>query len=111
MCGRYVLDENNVAREEPNLLAWGEWMESDARVVAKDRIETSEGTYLVSTVFLGLDHAFGESEPVLWETMIFVESGKNREHDNDMWRYCSHSAAVEGHKSAIAFLRNLESRC
>lgn len=29
------------------------------------------GDSKISTVFLGLDHSFGSSSPVLWETMVF----------------------------------------
>ena len=33
--------------------------------------ETTIGPYRVSTVFLGLDHAFGGGPPMLFETMAF----------------------------------------
>lgn len=38
--------------------------------VARDTV----GVYLVSTVWLGLDHSFGDSKPVLFETMVFNKS-------------------------------------
>ena len=54
---------------EPNLIAWAEWMvrERDARRVGETRI----GLSCVSTIFLGLDHAFSGPPPILFETMIF----------------------------------------
>lgn len=51
---------------------------------------------LVSTVFLGLDHSFGDGPPVLWETMVF-----NGEHDQDQWRYTSQEEAIAGHSHAV----------
>lgn len=63
----YILDETGKPIAEPDLDKWGEWMQTPARIVAKDRIADSE----VSTVFLGMDHAWGGGPPVLWETMVF----------------------------------------
>lgn len=50
-----------------DLLVWGHWFESADRIVAK----TTVGKLKVSTVFLGLDHNWGEGPPALFETMIF----------------------------------------
>lgn len=46
----------------------------------------------VSTVFLGMDHAYHGPPPVLWETMIF-----GGERDMECQRYSSQSSAVAGH--------------
>lgn len=60
----------------------------------------------VSTVFLGMDHSFGEDKtapdykPVLWETMIF-----GGVHDQYMERYRSYEDAVEGHKKALELIK------
>jgi hypothetical protein len=55
------------------------------------------GNILVSTVFLGTDHSFGESEiPVLWETMVF--GGHYNEYQR---RYTSHEDALKGHNEII----------
>jgi len=56
----------------------------------------------VSTVFLSIDHQFGNGPPVLWETMIF-----NRETgDSDLYceRYTSREAALRGHARVVAAL-------
>lgn len=51
-----------------DLKIWAQWFESADRIVRK----TSIGTAKVSTVFLGIDHNFGEKgKPLLFETMIF----------------------------------------
>ena len=88
---RYILDENGKPIEEPDLIAWGRWLKSNSlqRRVACDQI----GDVKVSTVFLGLNHAFGEGPPVLWETLVF---GGPRDGDGD--RYTSREDAEAGHR-------------
>ncbi len=54
------------------------------------------GEVLVSTVFLGLNHRYGEGVPVLFETMIF-----GGEHDQYQDRYCTYDEAEAGHKKAL----------
>ena len=55
--------------EEPDLLKWAEWFETADRVVA----QTDVGPYVVSTIFLGIDHQFGKGPPLLFETMVFID--------------------------------------
>lgn len=95
MSDKYILD----ARGEPvicrDLMAWARWFEAndDRRVVAQDTV----GVVMVSTVFLGLDHAWGHGRPLLWETMIFGGA-----HDRYQERYASRAEAVAGHARALA---------
>lgn len=58
------------------------------------------GDVLLSTVFLGVDHAFGDGPPVLWETMIF---GGPR--DQDQQRYTSREDALAGHAEWLKELK------
>jgi hypothetical protein len=58
--------------------------------------------WLVSTVFLGLDHGHGGGPPVLWETMIFAHG---QEFDQDQDRYTSHEDAVRGHHETVNRVR------
>jgi hypothetical protein len=51
----------------------------------------------VSTVFLGLDHSFGNGPPVLWETMVFGADGDEQHCE----RYTSFEAAVTGHERNV----------
>ena len=55
----------------------------------------------VSTVFLGLDHAWPKDDvtPMLWETMIF-----GGEHDQYQDRYTSVEDALEGHQTALTLI-------
>lgn len=66
MSGRYILVGHEPVLE-PDLDKWAAWIEKAERHVG----DTMIGDSRVSTVFLGLDHSFGNGSPVLWETMIF----------------------------------------
>ena len=63
----YALNERGEPVPVEDLLSWARLFETDNRHVGLERIGRSE----VSTVFLGIDHSFGEGPPVLWETMVF----------------------------------------
>ena len=92
----YILDNNNKPVAKPVLEA-SQWLEDNdnRRIVKRDEI----GGILVSTVFLGLDHAWDSDIPVLWETMIF-----GGEHDQYQERYTSYEDALEGHKKALTLI-------
>lgn len=94
----YVLDVDNQA-VRVTVEVWAAWFEHvENRIVAKT--EALPGV-VVSTVFLGLDHAFNGGPPVLWETLVFDDY----EEGNMMWRYTSHAAAMQGHDDACELVR------
>lgn len=65
---KYVLDSTgNVPIECNDVIQWGLMFSNQDRKVDA----TTIGDSSVSTVFLGLDHNWGEGEPVLWETLVF----------------------------------------
>ena len=97
----YILDNNHNPVPKPVLEA-AKWMEDNPnrKAVKQDNLEDDQGNKIfVSTVFLGLNHAWNSNVPVLWETMIF-----GGEHDQYQERYTSHKDALEGHKKAINFI-------
>jgi len=53
--------------EESDILVWAEWFGSADRIVRQTEILGAS----VSTVFLGLDHQWGDGPPLLFETMVF----------------------------------------
>lgn len=65
---KYILNEAGEPVAVQGLSTWAEWFESsgDQRRVGRDQI----GDSLVSTVFLSLDHSFGDGPPILWETLV-----------------------------------------
>lgn len=58
----------------------------------------------VSTVFLGIDHNFGDGEPVLFETLV---SGEGK-IDGWMWRYRTIEEAKAGHQKVVDAVKNGE---
>jgi hypothetical protein len=96
----YKLDGKKIVPCE-SLLEWATAFESMDRHVADEKVLGLR----VSTVFLGADHNFGfnnESEPVLFETMVFV--GRTG-HDIEMRRYCTWDEAEAGHKEIVANIK------
>jgi hypothetical protein len=72
---------------------WAVWMNDSDRKVAYTKIDNDVA---VSTVFLGLDHQYGNGPPLLFETMIF-----GGPLDNKCWRYSSWDDAEIGHQAAV----------
>jgi len=73
-----MLDKDRKVTVTEDSLVWGRWYESGENRTVK---RTEVCGYIVSTVFLGLDHAYAsgdpdDGEPVLWETMVFDGDGK-----------------------------------
>lgn len=95
--GRYILNDEGNPVPEPDLMKWAQWIESypDRQI---GRI-TINGIF-VSTVFLGLDHAFLEDKPILWETMQF-----NGKQDEWMERYSTREEAIKGHNDTCESVR------
>lgn len=89
--GKYILDANGTPVLEPDLFAWGKWMQTADRCIAFTQV-TPE--IRVSTVFLGLDHSWN-GPPEIYETMIF-----GGPHNEDQWRYSTREEAIAGHQSA-----------
>jgi len=90
MSKHYILDGHN---DIPvNLMTWARWFEKADRQVAASG---KKGKLFVSTVFLGLDHSFGDGSPMLFETMIF-----GGEHDQFQERCSTWDQAEQMHKRA-----------
>ena len=89
---RYILD-GRMPVPEPDLIRWAVWYEDpDDRRVAKDERDGVQ----VSTVFLGLDHGWGDGPPILFETMIF-----GGPHNKYQERYATWEEAEAGHARAV----------
>lgn len=91
----YILDENNKPIRS-TIVDYGKWLQEnpEKKVVKQEDIDDIR----ISTVFLGLDHAWPKDnvKPLLWETMIF-----GGEHDQYMDRYTSYEDALKGHQIAL----------
>jgi hypothetical protein len=81
---------------EPDILKAAKAFENFAsRRVAKTELP---GGLEVSTVFLGLDHSWGDEAPQLFETMVF----DGDDGGTDQWRCSTWAEAEAQHAAAVA---------
>lgn len=64
----YILDGKTPVTAD--LITWAKWFDEDAREKRIVKQEEVNGVR-VSTVFLGLNHSFGDGPPMIFETMVF----------------------------------------
>lgn len=91
-----------------------EWIEKhndrDYSILRHDIV--GEGLTLVSTVWLGLDHAYTlnpdykKERPVIFETMIFPDFVNNAGAEDYCERYYTEEAALAGHDQALAYAKD-----
>ena len=97
----YILDEHGVITSTDDVIEWGESHEKGCKFIAADNITDD---IRVSTVFLGIDHAFDPDGPtVLFETMVF--GGPSNE---SRYRCSTKEEALEQHKRISDSLRDWE---
>lgn len=97
----YILDEQNNVVPAQDVMQWTKSPRSHFHV-GLDHV----GNVKISTVFLGLDHRFGDlsGPPIVFETMVF--GGK---YDEEMERYCTYDEAVKGHAWWVRQVKRSES--
>ena len=93
----YVLNGHEPV-PEPDVLRWAAWYKTADRRVAFDVVGDAE----VSTVFLSVDHQWGNGPPVLFETMVFARGSMV---DERCERYHTWDEAVAGHDQIVGELR------
>lgn len=100
MSDHYILDGKTPVAVD--LMTWAKWLDDPSKKrVAQDYI----GDYWISTVFLGLDHRFSDDgPPILFETMVFPEKGKNM---SEKWaeRACTWDEALAAHERGCQWAR------
>jgi len=96
MSGLYILNGKEPVMVN-DVIEWAKGFEINNRIVKQDYI----GEIFVSTVFLGIDHSYGDEPPLLFETMIF-----GGVPDQYQERYSTWDEAEEGHKRAIKFVND-----
>jgi hypothetical protein len=94
--GMFVQDENGNPIPAKNASEWGRWYTTADRKIGK----TEVGPFLVSTVFLGLDH-----DGCLYETMVFPHGNYE---DLAVDRYATREEAEKGHAVMVARVRSGE---
>lgn len=96
----YILDEKGIPKVERNKKKWTQWFIENDQKRRVLRTELNNEQVIVSTVFLAVDHSFGESKPLLYETIVFP-------HDlGILERYHTKEEAIEGHKKIVRDLKD-----
>ena len=72
---------------------WGELLTEDYKRVGLDKYE---GGVVVSTVWLGINHAYGGGKPMIFETMVFGPEGY--QYQEACMRYATEAQAIMGHR-------------
>jgi hypothetical protein len=89
------------------MMEWATSFTPDRQAVDKTTLNDAEGReHYVSTVWLGVDHNFGDGPPLIFETMIFCHDHKC---DLDEWqdRYSTEDEARVGHDHAVERVRGV----
>jgi hypothetical protein len=79
-----------------DMVEWSRAFETMDRRVALTHV----GGVRVSTVFLALDHGWGDGPPILFESMVFADDESHE--DIEMRRYSTWEEAEEGHAELVA---------
>lgn len=77
----FILDDKGEPVPATGLMQWERQYINPLRKVKQEWIKNVR----ISTIFLGLDHAWGGGPPLLWETMTF----SNRKNWNQECRRCA----------------------
>lgn len=96
----FVLDENGIVRPATIEKFLNQYRNPENRIIEKTELDEDVE---VSTVFLGLNHAFCDGPPIVFETMIF--GGQFHEM---MWRYSTLEQAQQGHWEIVDCLRKFQ---
>ena len=75
-----------------DIMTWGSWYGNADRKVKKDKV----GDVSISTIFLGLNHQWGDGPPLFFETLVF-----GGELDQEMDRYSTWEEAEAGHADMV----------
>jgi hypothetical protein len=87
----YGFDGEEIDRDQWSAL----FEDAEGRRIGYDELPNG---YTVSTVWLGLDHSFGDGPPLIYETMVFKTGSHS---DEDMLRYPTRGEAAEGHANMV----------
>jgi len=94
MTQKYILKGKKAIPCHDTIIEWAQWWSNANRVVKQTEVAPS---VTVSTVFLGLDHQFGDGDPLLFETLV-IGGHRNGEMD----RYSTWDEAVREHDRIVA---------
>jgi hypothetical protein len=84
-----------------DMMTWARWFEKGNRVLKRETIGNAD----VSTVFLGLNHQFGDGPPMIFETMVF-----GGELDQEQDRCSTYDEAERMHERMVDKVKALTSK-
>ncbi|MCP4607716.1 MAG: hypothetical protein GY845_03225 [Planctomycetes bacterium] len=91
----YILEGHDVIPCH-DMALWTQWLSSADRKVKRENVGESD----VSTVFLGVNHAWDDGPPLVFETLVF-----DGPLDGEMERYSTWAEAVKGHDEMVERIR------
>lgn len=98
----YILVDKKVV-EVKDVLEWAKFFGSPDRFLKNDFFPNG---VRVSTIFLGIDHNFGDGPPLFFETMVFDINKKTKYsslgESIDTDRYSTYDQALAGHEAMVA---------
>lgn len=77
----------------------GEWGKLHADFESRVIRQEYAGKHWVSTVWMGIDHSFGQGPPLIFETMVFPS--KEDLGEEDCQRYATKEEALAGHRAMV----------
>lgn len=100
---KYLLDKDHNPYPVEDPIEWAKGFEPERKRVAENTV----GQFWISTVFLGLDHNYGEDgPPLLFETMAFPIREDDRLIEDYCERYATWDEAVAGHNRAVTLYQS-----
>ena len=109
----YKLNEDKSISKVHTLREYASCFDDNKTRIKSTTIKINSIECRVSTIFLVLDHSYGEGvDPLLFETMIFQKdktspNGKSREL-NYQARCHTYQGALKQHQEAVEYLKTLE---
>lgn len=90
-----------------DLYTWGRLLEDHEYKVIE---HTMVGQWLVSTVWLGLDHNHWGKPPLIFETMVFdgAVPGRDMYREWEVRRYATEEDARRGHSDMVSLVEALD---
>jgi hypothetical protein len=100
---RYYILEAGEPVPVADMMTWALWFEEASRSMTRHLGDDTIGAARVSTVFLGLNHAWNESEPpLIFETMVF-----GGPLDGEQERWSTTDQAINGHAAMCERVRKM----
>jgi hypothetical protein len=102
-----MIDPDNIWLDrQGNSISAEEWgvIHSTDKIVAQEQI----GGCMISTVWLGINHNWGDGPPLIFETMVFPlkDSGKWNLEPLYMDRYATEEEARAGHATVVEMFKS-----